>query len=96
MACRKTRPLAVWNNVEKICSKVKSECPHGGYSLLSSVRSQSPIGNASYLSFQANALVVILIAALALSFGVEDFTEGGVIAAVIVINTLCVMFCVLH
>ncbi|KAF5379843.1 hypothetical protein D9615_005799 [Tricholomella constricta] len=35
----------------------------------------------------ANALTLVLIAALALSFGVKDFVEGGVIAAVIVLNT---------
>ncbi|KAF4602743.1 hypothetical protein EYR40_005960 [Pleurotus pulmonarius] len=35
----------------------------------------------------ANALTLVLIAALALSFGVGDFVEGGVIAAVIVLNT---------
>ncbi|KAJ3511928.1 hypothetical protein NLJ89_g3815 [Agrocybe chaxingu] len=35
----------------------------------------------------ANALTMVLLAALALSFGVEDFVEGSVIAAVIVLNT---------
>ncbi|KIJ35526.1 hypothetical protein M422DRAFT_180761 [Sphaerobolus stellatus SS14] len=35
----------------------------------------------------ANALTLVLIAALALSFGVKDFIEGAVIAAVIVLNT---------
>ncbi|KAG6861634.1 hypothetical protein C0995_014073 [Termitomyces sp. Mi166 len=35
----------------------------------------------------ANALTLVLIAALALSFGVKDWIEGGVIAAVIVLNT---------
>lgn len=35
----------------------------------------------------ANALTVVLVAAMALSFGVEDFIEGAVIAAVIVLNT---------
>ncbi|KAF9476056.1 sodium transport ATPase [Pholiota conissans] len=35
----------------------------------------------------ANALTVVLLAALALSFGVQDFIEGAVIAAVIVLNT---------
>ncbi|KAG6915944.1 hypothetical protein DXG01_009166 [Tephrocybe rancida] len=35
----------------------------------------------------ANALTLVLIAALALSFGVKDWVEGGVIAAVIVLNT---------
>ncbi|PPQ92400.1 hypothetical protein CVT25_008750 [Psilocybe cyanescens] len=35
----------------------------------------------------SNALTLVLIAALALSFGVEDFIEGSVIAAVIVLNT---------
>ncbi|TRM60619.1 hypothetical protein BD626DRAFT_549599 [Schizophyllum amplum] len=35
----------------------------------------------------ANALTIVLLAALALSFGVQDFIEGAVIAAVIVLNT---------
>ncbi|KJA23837.1 hypothetical protein HYPSUDRAFT_65955 [Hypholoma sublateritium FD-334 SS-4] len=35
----------------------------------------------------ANALTVVLLAALALSFGVQDFIEGAVIAAVILLNT---------
>ncbi|TFK43621.1 sodium transport ATPase [Crucibulum laeve] len=35
----------------------------------------------------ANALTLVLIAALALSFGVKDWVEGGVIAAVIILNT---------
>uniref|UniRef100_D8PXV2 P-type Na(+) transporter n=1 Tax=Schizophyllum commune (strain H4-8 / FGSC 9210) TaxID=578458 RepID=D8PXV2_SCHCM len=35
----------------------------------------------------ANALTIVLLAALALSFGVQDFVEGAVIAAVIVLNT---------
>ncbi|KAK0227152.1 hypothetical protein EDD85DRAFT_160664 [Armillaria nabsnona] len=35
----------------------------------------------------ANALTLVLLAALALSFGVQDFIEGAVIAAVIVLNT---------
>ncbi|KAL0948852.1 hypothetical protein HGRIS_008973 [Hohenbuehelia grisea] len=35
----------------------------------------------------ANALTLVLLAALALSFGVQDWIEGGVIAAVIVLNT---------
>ncbi|PPQ72985.1 hypothetical protein CVT24_000298 [Panaeolus cyanescens] len=34
-----------------------------------------------------NALTAVLLAALALSFGVQDFIEGAVIAAVIVLNT---------
>lgn len=41
-------------------------------------------------SFVANALTMVLLAALALSFGVQDFIEGSVIAAVIVLNTLSV------
>ncbi|KAF4564451.1 hypothetical protein EYR36_002385 [Pleurotus pulmonarius] len=36
----------------------------------------------------ANALTLVLVAALALSFGVKDFIEGGVIAALIVLNTV--------
>ncbi|TFK19872.1 calcium-transporting ATPase 3 [Coprinopsis marcescibilis] len=40
----------------------------------------------------ANALTVVLVAAMALSFGVKDFVEGAVIAAVIVINTLVGFF----
>ncbi|TFK28820.1 sodium transport ATPase [Coprinopsis marcescibilis] len=35
----------------------------------------------------ANALTIVLVAAMALSFGVKDFIEGAVIAAVIVLNT---------
>ncbi|KAG5342353.1 hypothetical protein C0989_002826 [Termitomyces sp. Mn162] len=35
----------------------------------------------------ANALTLVLLAALALSFGVKDWIEGGVIAAVIILNT---------
>lgn len=35
----------------------------------------------------ANALTLVLVAALALSFGVQDFVEGAVIAFVIVLNT---------
>ncbi|RXW25273.1 hypothetical protein EST38_g541 [Candolleomyces aberdarensis] len=35
----------------------------------------------------ANALTIVLVAAMALSFGVGDYVEGGVIAAVIVLNT---------
>lgn len=35
----------------------------------------------------ANALTLVLLAALALSFGVQDFIEGAVIAAVIFLNT---------
>ncbi|KAG6817249.1 hypothetical protein H0H87_011306, partial [Tephrocybe sp. NHM501043] len=35
----------------------------------------------------ANALTLVLVAALALSFGVKDWIEGGVIAAVIFLNT---------
>ncbi|KAJ7102431.1 sodium transport ATPase [Mycena belliarum] len=35
----------------------------------------------------ANALTLVLLAALALSFGVQDFIEGAVIGAVIVLNT---------
>ncbi|KAF9525725.1 calcium-transporting ATPase 3 [Crepidotus variabilis] len=34
-----------------------------------------------------NALTIVLLAALALSFGVQDFVEGSVIAAVIILNT---------
>ena len=34
----------------------------------------------------ANALTVILLAAMALSFGVEDWVEGGVVCAVIAVN----------
>ncbi|MCO5613678.1 hypothetical protein L7F22_067956 [Adiantum nelumboides] len=34
----------------------------------------------------ANALTVILLAAMALSFGVQDWVEGGVVSAVIVVN----------
>ena len=42
----------------------------------------------SSLTFaSANALTIVLLAALALSFGVQDFVEGAVIAAVIVLNT---------
>ncbi|KAG6863997.1 hypothetical protein C0991_001266 [Blastosporella zonata] len=35
----------------------------------------------------ANALTLVLVAALALSFGVQDWVEGGVIGAVIILNT---------
>ncbi|GAA97801.1 uncharacterized protein L969DRAFT_96202 [Mixia osmundae IAM 14324] len=35
----------------------------------------------------ANALTLVLVAAMALSFGVQDFIEGAVIVAVIVLNT---------
>lgn len=35
----------------------------------------------------ANALTFVLLAALAVSFGVQDFIEGAVIAAIIVLNT---------
>lgn len=35
-------------------------------------------------------MTLVLLAALALSFGVQDFVEGSVIAAVIVLNTTCV------
>ncbi|KAF8660097.1 hypothetical protein AX16_001655 [Volvariella volvacea WC 439] len=35
----------------------------------------------------ANALTLVLVAAMALSFGVEDWVEGSVIAAVIILNT---------
>lgn len=34
----------------------------------------------------ANALTVILLAAMALSFGVRDWVEGGVVSAVIAVN----------
>ncbi|KAG6805764.1 hypothetical protein H0H93_004161, partial [Arthromyces matolae] len=34
-----------------------------------------------------NALILILVGAMALSFGVQDWIEGGVIAAIIVLNT---------
>ncbi|KAF9258413.1 potassium/sodium eff [Marasmius fiardii PR-910] len=34
----------------------------------------------------ANALTLVLVAAMALSFGVQDWVEGGVITAVIVLN----------
>jgi hypothetical protein len=33
---------------------------------------------------------------MALSFGVEDYIEGGVIAAVIVLNTTCVLSTILQ
>ncbi|KAH0445400.1 hypothetical protein IEQ34_025513 [Dendrobium chrysotoxum] len=36
----------------------------------------------------ANALTVILLAAMALSFGVQDWVEGGVVSAVIVVNVV--------
>lgn len=36
----------------------------------------------------ANALTVILLAAMALSFGVKDWVEGGVLCAVIAVNVL--------
>ncbi|KAG6829048.1 hypothetical protein H0H92_005879 [Tricholoma furcatifolium] len=40
----------------------------------------------------ANVLTIILIASMALSFGVKDWIEGGVIAAVIAINTFVGFF----
>ncbi|RXW14101.1 hypothetical protein EST38_g11756 [Candolleomyces aberdarensis] len=40
----------------------------------------------------ANALTVVLFAAMALSFGVGDYVEGGVIAAVITLNTIVGFF----
>lgn len=36
----------------------------------------------------ANALTLVLVAAMALSFGVQDWVEGGVITAVIVLNVI--------
>ncbi|CAA7264368.1 unnamed protein product [Cyclocybe aegerita] len=45
-----------------------------------------------FFSQLANALTMVLLAALALSFGVEDFIEGSVIAAVIVLNTIVGFF----
>ncbi|KAL0960182.1 hypothetical protein HGRIS_011816 [Hohenbuehelia grisea] len=36
----------------------------------------------------ANALTIILLAAMALSFGVKDWVEGGVVCAVIVVNVV--------
>lgn len=36
----------------------------------------------------ANALTIILLAAMALSFGVHDWVEGGVVAAVIAVNVI--------
>ncbi|KAF9050855.1 potassium/sodium eff [Hymenopellis radicata] len=36
----------------------------------------------------ANALTLVLLAALGLSFGVQDWVEGGVIAGVITVNTV--------
>ncbi|PWN47881.1 potassium/sodium eff [Violaceomyces palustris] len=36
----------------------------------------------------ANALTIVLVAAMALSFGVRDWVEGGVVTAVIVTNVL--------
>lgn len=44
------------------------------------------------VAFAANALTAVLLAALALSFGVQDFIEGAVIGAVIVLNTTSVFF----
>ncbi|KAF8994727.1 sodium transport ATPase [Cyathus striatus] len=40
----------------------------------------------------ANTLTVVLLAAMALSFGVQDFVEGGVIAAVVTLNTIVGFF----
>jgi len=34
----------------------------------------------------ANAMIIVLILAMALSFGVRDWVEAGVITAVIIIN----------
>ncbi|KAJ3511996.1 hypothetical protein NLJ89_g3776 [Agrocybe chaxingu] len=45
-----------------------------------------------FFSQLANALTLVLLAALALSFGVQDFIEGSVIAAVIVLNTIVGFF----
>ena len=42
----------------------------------------------------ANALTLVLLATLALSFGVQDFIEGSVIAVIIIINTGSVILCV--
>lgn len=36
----------------------------------------------------ANALTIILLAAMALSFGVQDWVEGGVVCAVIAVNVI--------
>ena len=42
----------------------------------------------------ANALTLVLLATLALSFGVQDFIEGSFIAVIIIINTGSVILCV--
>lgn len=39
-----------------------------------------------FLQQVANALTAVLIAVTALSFAIHDYTEGGVVAAVIVLN----------
>lgn len=39
-----------------------------------------------FLAQVANALTVILIAVMAISFAIKDYIEGGVVAAVIVLN----------
>ena len=60
-------------------------------SILFTVGCVSPLSLCSQTSdpsFVANALTMVLLAALALSFGVQDFIEGSVIAAVIVLNTM--------
>ena len=36
----------------------------------------------------SNAMVLVLVLAMALSYGVTDYIEGGVITAVIVLNVL--------
>jgi Na+-exporting ATPase len=56
-----------------------------GENLLNDTTSVSAIG--VLIGQLANALTLVLFAALALSFGVQDFVEGSVIAAVIAVNT---------
>lgn len=48
-----------------------------------------------FLQQVANALTVVLIAVAALSFAIDDYVEGGVVVAVIMLNIVvgCVILC---
>lgn len=67
----------------------------GGYFWASSVciDTTSSLPAIIVISPSANALTFVLLAALAVSFGVQDFVEGAVIAAVIALNTTYVLPC---
>lgn len=71
-----------WSGLDE--AEAKRRCEEYGPNELGEAESVSPVK--ILIAQVANAMTLVLILAMAVSFGIKSWIEGGVVAAVIILN----------